>query len=66
VPHELLLRLEAVETDPHAVYDVGVDYAIRQCQDLLSHGVEGIHFYTLNKSKATAQICAALGAEHAA
>lgn len=56
IPHELLLRLEAVENDPQAVYEVGIGHAIGQCEGLLAHGVEGLHFYTLNKSKATANI----------
>jgi methylenetetrahydrofolate reductase (NADPH) len=65
IPQQLLLKLEAVEQDAEAVYAAGVEYATRQCQDLLFSGVEGIHFYTLNKSKATVQICKALGVEHA-
>lgn len=60
IPHPLLVKLERLESDPQAVYKAGVEYATRQCQDLLFHGVDGIHFYTLNKSKATAQICQAL------
>lgn len=60
IPHELLLRLEAVESDPTAVYEVGIGHAIQQCQGLLAEGVEGLHFYTLNKSKATANIGAAI------
>lgn len=57
IPHKLLLRLEAVETDLEAAAKVGVEYAIEQCNDLVRHGVEGLHFYTLNKSKASTQIC---------
>jgi len=34
-------------------------------RDLLAHGAEGLHFYTLNKSKATVDIVKALGATHA-
>ena len=65
IPHPLLLKLEAVEEDADAVYSGGVEYAIKQCQDLLAHGVDGIHFYTLNRSKATVQICQALNIDHA-
>jgi methylenetetrahydrofolate reductase (NADPH) len=60
IPNDLLLRLEAVEDEANAVYRTGIDHAISQCEDLLRGGVEGLHFYTLNKSRATAEICAAL------
>jgi methylenetetrahydrofolate reductase (NADPH) len=65
IPQPLLLKLESLEHDPEAVHAAGVEYATRQCQDLLFHGVDGVHFYTLNKSKATVQICKSLGVEHA-
>jgi methylenetetrahydrofolate reductase (NADPH) len=57
IPHRLLQKLEAVEGDADAVYKVGIDHAISQCRDLLAYDVDGLHFYTLNKSKATANIC---------
>ena len=65
IPHPLLLELERVEADADAVQAAGIGYATRQCQELLASGADGIHFYTLNKSKATVQICKALGAPHA-
>lgn len=65
IPHALLLRLEAVEKDPEAVYKTGADYALDQCRDLLKNDVEGLHFYTLNRSKATVQIVRALDVKHA-
>jgi methylenetetrahydrofolate reductase (NADPH) len=60
IPHPLLLQLESLESDPLAVHAAGVEYAIRQCQDLLANGVDGLHFYTLNRSKATVLIGQAL------
>jgi methylenetetrahydrofolate reductase (NADPH) len=66
IPHPLLTRLESLENDPEAVYAAGVEHAIHQCRDLLANGCEGIHFYTLNRSKATVQICKALNVKHAA
>ena len=65
IPHPLLTRLESLEHDADAVYAAGVDYAVKQCQDLLANNVDGLHFYTLNKSKATVQICKALNIAHA-
>ncbi len=64
IPHRLLTKLESVEGDPEAVHAGGVEYATQQCQDLLGHQVDGIHFYTLNKSKATVEICKALSTDH--
>jgi methylenetetrahydrofolate reductase (NADPH) len=66
IPNPLLLKLEAVESDAEAVHAAGVDYATQQCNDLIGNGVDGIHFYTLNKSKATVQICKSLDVQHAA
>jgi methylenetetrahydrofolate reductase (NADPH) len=65
IPHRLLTKLEGVEGDPEAVHKTGVEYAIMQCRDLLFNNVDGVHFYTLNKSKATVQICQALDVKHA-
>lgn len=65
IPHSLLTHLESLEQDPEAVYAAGVEHATRQCQDLLANGVDGLHFYTLNKSKATVQICKSLDIPHA-
>ena len=56
IPHPLLTKLESLEGDAAAVERAGVDYAARQCQDLIFHGVDGLHFYTLNKSTATVEI----------
>lgn len=42
-------------------FNIGVDYAISQCEDLLKNNVSGLHFYTLNKSDATKIIINSLG-----
>jgi methylenetetrahydrofolate reductase (NADPH) len=61
IPDPLLRQLESLESDPLAVHAAGVEYSIRQCEDLAANGVDGLHFYTLNRSKATVLICQALG-----
>ena len=65
IPNPLLLKLESLEGDADVVHEAGVQYAIDQCRDLLNNQIDGLHFYTLNKSKATVQIVKALGVEHA-
>ena len=60
IPNPLLVALETVESDTDAVARVGTAHALAQCQDLLASGVDGIHFYTLNRSRATVDICTAL------
>src|SRR5262245_15598469 len=56
IPAALRAQLERVRDDEEAALAVGVEYATRQCADLLRGGAPGIHFYTLNKSPATRAI----------
>ncbi|MBX7211130.1 MAG: methylenetetrahydrofolate reductase [NAD(P)H] [Verrucomicrobiaceae bacterium] len=60
-PAKLLRAISRTGGDDEAVQRVGVHYATEQCRDLLDNGVDGIHFYTLNKSRATRDIYASLG-----
>lgn len=59
-PAKLLRAISRAENDEY-VEKVGVHWATQQVMDLLDHKVAGIHFYTLNKSKATVQIYQSLG-----
>jgi len=56
LPAEMRAALEPIQHDPAQVQAFGVEYAVRQCQELLNRGAPGIHFYTLNKSPATRAI----------
>src|SRR5205085_11403025 len=56
LPKTVLARLEELGDDDQAVTEFGIEYASRQCAELLAAGVPGIHFYTLNKSHATGRI----------
>lgn len=60
-PAKLLRALHRVANNAEAVRQVGLHYATEQCADLLDNGVAGLHFYTLNQSNATREICHRLG-----
>ena len=60
VPEEIVERLGAAGPEPTAVRAEGIKLAAELCEDLLAGGAPGLHFYTLNRSKATLEIFEAL------
>lgn len=56
IPEPLDRELTPIEDDVEQVEAHGIAYATEQCCELLDRGVPGIHFYTLNKSRAVSQI----------
>lgn len=56
LPPQFVADLEQREGQPDDQFEVGVDFATRQTQELLDAGVPGIHFYVLNKSPATCRV----------
>ena len=63
IPEKMLQDLDPIATDPEAVHRYGVDWSTRQCHELLQSGVDGLHFYTLNRSKSSRQIVENLRAQ---
>jgi len=61
IPPPLRTKLDALENDEAAAIEFGIEYATRQCEELLRAGVPGLHFYTLNKSRSTVQVLKNLG-----
>jgi methylenetetrahydrofolate reductase (NADPH) len=63
-PSKLAARFAAVAHDPKSVRAMGIYETSKLAERLLDEGVPGIHFYTLNRSKATREVWAnlALGA----
>ena len=56
IPAALHAALDPVKDDAEAVARIGIEHAAAQCRDLLYRGAPGIHFYTLNKSRATHEV----------
>jgi methylenetetrahydrofolate reductase (NADPH) len=56
LPVDLVAGLEAAGDDAEKQFELGVDAAIRQTQELIDSGVPGIHFYVLNRSEAAARV----------
>jgi methylenetetrahydrofolate reductase (NADPH) len=56
IPESLGARLDAIGADEAAATEFGIEYATRQCEDLLRNGAPGIHFYTLNKALSTVNV----------
>jgi methylenetetrahydrofolate reductase (NADPH) len=61
VPPSLVEQLSAAAEDKAAVREIGVDYAAGLCERLLAEGAPGLHFCTLNGSRATLDIYQRLG-----
>ncbi len=47
---------ELPEDDAEALNDFGIDFAARQCTDLIQNGVIGLHLYTMDRSSSTVGI----------
>ena len=61
VPDDIVQRIEAGGDDREEIRKRGIELATELCRDLLDLGVPGLHFYTLNFSKATREIYQKLG-----
>ena len=59
IPEPLAAELRKCRTDDE-VKEVGVEWSIEQCKDLIRHGVEGLHFYTLLASDSVRKIAEAI------
>lgn len=48
LPDKFVTMMARYENNPEAMRDAGIAYAVNQIVDLISHGVDGIHLYTMN------------------
>ena len=61
IPRWLRLRLHAFDGDSASVMAFGLDVVTDLCERLLAGGAPGLHFYTMNQSGPTLEICHRLG-----
>ena len=66
VPRWLGKRLQGFEDDAEGLREFGLQVVSKLCEELISNGAPGLHFYTLNRARATKAIVHNLGLRKAA
>jgi len=61
IPEDISKLFNEIADDSEAVKKAGVDIATSLCDELIALNVPGLHFYTMNSSSATLDICTNLG-----
>ena len=61
MPRWIRLRLQAYGDDVASIRAFGLDVVTSLCDRLLAAGVPALHFYTMNQSGATLELCRRLG-----
>lgn len=61
IPRWVALKMEGFMDDAASIRAFGLDVVTRLCERLLAGGVPGLHFYTLNQSALSLEICRRLG-----
>ena len=62
IPRWVALKMEGFMDDAASIRAFGLDVVTRLCERLIQGGAPGIHFYTLNQSALTLEVCRRLGA----
>ena len=60
VPKKLADIIATYGDNPDDMRKAGIDFAVNQIMDLQTHGIHGIHLYSMNKPKTTAEIVNAI------
>ena len=63
MPESVEIAVGRAGSDPDAVADAGVDQALDMVRRLVDEGVDGVHLYTLNKSRSSPKLVEKLRAE---
>ena len=61
MPRWVQMKMEGFMDDAAAIRAFGLDVITRLCERLIAGGAPGIHFYTLNQSALTLELCKRLG-----
>ncbi|MBT9502237.1 MAG: methylenetetrahydrofolate reductase [NAD(P)H] [Burkholderiaceae bacterium] len=61
IPRWVALKMEGFMDDSASIRAFGLDVMTRVCERLIAGGAPGIHFYTLNQSALTLELCKRLG-----
>ena len=61
IPDHISKTFTDIAQDPDAVRKAGIELATKLCEELIKLKVPGLHFYTMNTSLATLEICKNLG-----
>ncbi len=58
ITEEIKKIFEPLQGNPQSTLEAGINFAVRQCRELLKFGAPGLHFYCLNKPYPSATILA--------
>jgi methylenetetrahydrofolate reductase (NADPH) len=61
IPRWVALKMEGFMDDAASIRAFGIEVVARLCERLIAGGAPGIHFYALNQSALTLEVCKALG-----
>ena len=61
IPRWVALKMEGYLDDAASIRAFGIDVVSRLCERLVAGGAPGIHFYTLNQSALSLDVCKRLG-----
>lgn len=56
LPPKFTKMISKYDTDSEALFEAGIEYAIEQINDLLAHGIDGIHLYAMNNSEVAKRV----------
>lgn len=61
LPSKLIKLIHRYEHQPEALRQAALEYALEQCEDLIAHGVDGIHLYSMNRPVVAKTVLQRLG-----